>query len=169
MDRRCYTSRNMIRVSQQYIWSVVFSVFFLILVIMGAIILDTEARIAWVDLTTVDYLIMLLASWRLTRLFVYDNITRFVREQFKDVVKVGRGYRLETPKTGPRRLLSELFDCPWCTSIWTSTVVVFLYLLTEFAVFPFVLLGMSAIVSFLQIGTNLLGHSAERAKQQSEL
>lgn len=159
----------MIRVSEQYFWSFVFSVFFLILVIMGAIILDTEARIEWVDLTMVDYLIMLLASWRLTRLFVYDAITRFVREQFKDVVKVGRGYRLETPKKGPRRLLAELLECPWCTSVWTSSVVVFLYLLTEYAVFPFVLLGLSAVVSFLQIGSNLLGHSAERAKQQSEL
>ena len=159
----------MIRVSQQYIWSAVFSVFFLILVIMGAIILDTESRIEWVDLTMVDYFIMLLASWRLTRLFVYDNITRFVREQFKDVVKVGRGYRLETPKSGPRRLLSELFDCPWCTSIWTRTIVVFLYLLTEYAIFPFVLLGLSAVASFLQISTNLIGYSAERAKQQSEL
>jgi len=146
----------------------VFSVFFLILVIMGAIILETEARLAWAELTTFDYIIMLLASWRLTRLFVYDNITRFVREQFKDVVKVGRGYRLETPKSGPRRLLSELFECPWCTSVWTSTIVVFLYLLTEYAVFPFVLLGLSAVASFLQISTNWLGHNAERAKQQNE-
>lgn len=145
-----------------------FSVFFLILVIMGAIILETEARLAWAELTTFDYIIMLLASWRLTRLFVYDNITRFVREQFKDVVKVGRGYRLETPKSGPRRLLSELFECPWCTSVWTSTIVVFLYLLTEYAVFPFVLLGLSAVASFLQISTNWLGHNAERAKQQNE-
>jgi hypothetical protein len=158
----------MIRVSQQYFWSFVFSVFFLILVIMGAIILETEARLAWAELTTFDYIIMLLASWRLTRLFVYDNITRFVREQFKDVVKVGRGYRLETPKSGPRRLLSELFECPWCTSVWTSTIVVFLYLLTEYAVFPFVLLGLSAVASFLQISTNWLGHNAERAKQQNE-
>jgi len=159
----------MIRISQQYFWSFVFSVFFVILVIMGAIILETEARLDWVDLTTVDYVIMLLASWRLTRLFVYDNITRFVREQFLDVVKAGRGYRLETPKAGPRRLLADLFSCPWCMSIWTSAIVVFLYLITEYAVFPFVLLGLSAIVSFLQIGTNLLGHSAERAKQQNEL
>jgi hypothetical protein len=159
----------MIRVSQQYIWSVVFSVFFLILVIMGAIILETEARLDWVDLTTFDYVIMLLASWRLTRLFVYDSLTRFLREQFMDVVKVGRGHRLETPKSGPRRLLSELFACPWCMSVWTSTVVVFLYMLTAYAVFPLVLLGLSAVVAFLQIGTNLMGHNAERAKNQSEL
>jgi hypothetical protein len=148
----------MIRISQQYFWSFVFSVFFVILVIMGAIILETEARLDWVDLTTVDYVIMLLASWRLTRLFVYDNITRFVREQFLDVVKAG-----------PRRLLADLFACPWCMSIWTSALVVFLYVLTEYAVFPLVLLGLSAVVSFLQIGTNLLGHNAERAKQQNEL
>jgi len=159
----------MIRISQQYFWSVVFSLFFVVLVVMGAIILETEARLDWIDLTIVDYIIMLLASWRLTRLFVYDNITRFLREQFLDVVKVGRGYRLETPKAAPRRLLAELFACPWCMSIWTSAIVVFLYLITEYAVFPFVLLGLSAIVSFLQIGTNLLGHSAERAKQQNEL
>ena len=136
---------------------------------MGAIILETEARIAWVDLTMVDYLIMLLASWRLTRLFVYDTLTRFIREQFLDVVKVGRGYKLEQPKAGPRRLLSELFSCPWCMSVWTSAFVVFIYMLTAYAVFPFALLGLSAVVSFLQIGTNLLGHTAERAKKQSEL
>jgi hypothetical protein len=159
----------MIRVSQQYFWSVVFSLFFLVLLVMGAIILETEARVGWMDLTVVDYLIMLLASWRLTRLFVYDNITRFLREQFLDVVKVGRGYRLEIPKAGPRRLLADLFACPWCMSIWTSALVVFLYVLTEYAVFPLVLLGLSAVVSFLQIGTNLLGHNAERAKQQNEL
>jgi len=159
----------MIRVSEQYFWSVVFSVFFLILVVMGAIILETESRLLWSELTTFDYVIMLLASWRLTRLFVYDSITRFLREQFMDVVKAGRGYRLERPKTGPRRLLAELFSCPWCTSIWTSSFVVFVYMLTEYSVLPFVLLGMSAVVSVLQIGTNLLGHNAERAKQQSEL
>lgn len=136
---------------------------------MGAIILETEARIDWIDLTVVDYIIMLLASWRLTRLFVYDGLTRFLREQFMDVVKVGRGYRLQTPKNGPRRLLADLFACPWCMSIWTSSIVVFIYMLTSYAVFPFVLLGMSAVVSFLQVGTNLVGHNAERAKKMSEM
>lgn len=146
-----------------------FSVFFLLLVVMGAIILETEARLDWMGLGVFDYTIMLLASWRLTRLFVYDNITRFIREQFLDVVKVGRGYKLETPKAGPRRLLAELFQCPWCTSVWTSAFVVFVYMLTPYAVFPLVLLGLSAVASFLQISTNLIGHNAERTKQQNEL
>lgn len=159
----------MIRVSEQYFWSFVFSMFFLILVIMGAIILETEAYIAWNEFTAFDYLIVTLATWRLTRLFVYDNITRFIREQFMDVVKSGRGYRLEKPKTGPRRLLAELFTCPWCSSVWAATIVLFLYLITPYAVFPLAILALSAIASFLQILTNLVGHNAERARKQGEL
>ena len=157
----------MIRVSDQYIWSFVFSIFFLVLAVMGAIIIETEAYIAWHDFTTFDYLILTLATWRLTRLFVYDGITRFIREQFYDVKKVGRGYRLEKPKTGPRRLLADLFSCPWCISIWAGAVTLFLYLLTPYAIFPLAILALSAVASFLQILTNLVGHNAERVKRQN--
>ncbi len=136
---------------------------------MGAIILDTEAYIAWHDFTAFDYIILTLATWRVTRLMTHDSITRFVREQFMDIVKVGRGYRLEKPKTGPRRLLAELFSCPWCASIWAGTCVLFVYLLTPYAVFPLAILALSAAVSFIQVLTNLLVNNAERAKKQSEV
>ncbi|NCO61872.1 hypothetical protein GW879_00250, partial [Candidatus Kaiserbacteria bacterium] len=54
----------MIRITDQYFWNLVFSIFFLILIIMGAIILDTEARIPYEELTIVDFTLMTLASWR---------------------------------------------------------------------------------------------------------
>lgn len=159
----------MIRVSDHYFWSFVFSVFFLILITMAAIILETEAYKTWNEFVLFDYLIVTLATWRLTRLMVYDNITRFVREQFLDVVKSGRGFRLEKPKSGPKRLLAELFSCPWCFSVWSAFVVLFLYVWTPYAVFPLAIMALSAVASFLQITTNLLGHNAERAKKQNEL
>jgi hypothetical protein len=159
----------MIRVSDQYIWNAVFSAFFLVLIIMGAIILETESRIPYTELTLIDYALVTLAAWRLVRLFIYDVITRFFREQFMDVVKVGRGYRLEKPKSGPRRTIADLLTCPWCFGVWTTAMVLFFYLITPYAVFPVVLLALSAVASSLQIGANLLGHSAERARQQSEL
>jgi hypothetical protein len=158
----------MIRISDHYVWSFVFSMFFAALLIMAAIILDTEARIEWVNLTLIDYTIMALATWRLTRLFVYDTITRFVREQFMDVVKIGRGFRLETPKRGPRRVLSELFQCPWCTGVWCAFLVVFFYQITDYAVLPLTLLAIAAVASFLQLLSNLVGHRAEQVKQQNE-
>ena len=154
----------MIRVSDQYFWNVIFSVFFVILVILGAIILDTESRIPLTNLTWVDYLLITLATWRLVRLFVYDAITKFFREQFWDVVKVGRGYKLEKPKTGPRRTLADLLSCPWCFGTWAAAMVTFLYLITPYAVFPTILLAISAVATFLQLVANLVGNKAELLK-----
>ncbi len=157
----------MIRVTDQYFWNFVFALFFLLLVVMGAIILDTEARIDLVDLELVDYVLITLASWRLTRLFVYDVITKFIREQFWDVKKVGRGFQLEKPETGPRRTLADLLGCPWCFGTWATATVIFFYLITPYAVFPVVILALSAVAALLQIFSNLVGHKAEKAKSEN--
>jgi hypothetical protein len=151
----------MIRVSDQYFWNFVFSVFFLILIVLGAIILETESRILLTELSVVDYTLITLATWRLVRLFVYDAVTKFFREQFWDVVKVGRGYRLEKPKSGPRRTIADLLSCPWCFGVWAAALVVFCYLITPYAVFPIILLAISAVASFLQVLSNLVGNAAE--------
>ena len=158
----------MLRVSDQYFWSFVFSMFFLTLVVMGAIILESVSRIRLDELSLTDYILITLASWRLTRLFVYDNITKFIREQFWDVVKAGKGFKLEKPKVGPRRTLADLFSCPWCFGIWASAMTMFFYLLTPYAVFPVALLAVAAVASFLQILSNLVGHKAEQARIQNE-
>ena len=114
----------MIRITDQYFWNFVFTIFFLILVVMGAIILETESRIRLTELSLTDYVLVTLASWRLTRLFVYDAITKFFREQFWDVVKVGKGFSLEKPKVGPRRTIADLLSCVWCFGLWASSTVI---------------------------------------------
>jgi hypothetical protein len=155
----------MIRITDQYFWNVVFLLFFVLLVIMGAIILETESRISITDLELTDYVLITLASWRLTRLFVYDGVTKFLREQFWDLKKSGRGYKLEKPKVGPRRTLADLFDCPWCFGTWAAASVTFFYLITSYAVFPVVVLAIAGVATFLQIFTNLVGNKAEQLKQ----
>ncbi len=158
----------MIRVTDQYFWNFVFLVFFSILVVMATIILEGEARLKLNELTMVDFTLMTLATWRLTRLFVYDAITKFFREQFWDVVKVGKGFALEKPKFGPRRTLADLLSCAWCFGMWAAASVIFFYLLTPFAIFPIMLLAMGAVASLLQIISNLIGHKAEQLKNQNE-
>lgn len=157
----------MIRITDQYFWNFVFTAFFLILVVMGSIILETESRILFTDLSLTDYVLITLASWRLTRLFVYDLITKFFREQFWDVVKVGRGHQLEKPKGGARRTLADLMDCPWCFGVWATAMVTFFYLITPYAVFPVVMLALSAVATFLQLTSNLIGHKAEQLKKEN--
>jgi hypothetical protein len=151
----------MLRVTDQYFWNFVFTVFFVILIVMGTIILETESRLPLASLSLTDYVLLTLASWRLTRLFVYDTVTKFIREQFWDVKKVGKGYQLEKPKTGPRRTLADLFDCPWCVGVWVSASVIFFYLLTSYMIFPVVLLAVSAVATFLQLLSNLIGNQTE--------
>ena len=156
------------RVTDQYFWNFVFTVFFLILVTLAAIILETESRVRVSELSFVDFALMTLATWRLTRLFVYDAITKFFREQFWDVVKVGKGYALEKPKVGPRRTLADLLSCPWCFGTWAAAMVIFFYLITPYAVYPVLLLAISAVATFLQLLSNLVGHKAETAKLKNE-
>lgn len=158
----------MLRITDQYFWNFVFSLFFIVLIVMGAIILETEARIPLSDLELVDYVLITLATWRVVRLFVYDAITKFFREQFWDLKKVGRGYQLEKPKVGPRRTVADLLSCPWCIGVWASATVTFFYLVTPYAVFPTILLALSSAATFLQILSNLVGHKAEQAKLENE-
>lgn len=141
-------------------------VFFLVLVVMGAIILETESRIPLFELSLTDYILLTLATWRLTRLFVYDAVTKFIREQFWNVKKVGKGYQLEKPKTGPRRTLADLFDCPWCVGVWVAATVTFFYLLTPYMIFPVAFLAISAVATFLQLLSNLVGNRAEQLKRE---
>ena len=156
------------RVTDQYFWNFVFSVFFLILIVMGAIILETESRVRFAELSTMDFVLMTLATWRLTRLMIYDTVTKFVREQFWDVVKVGKSYALEKPPTGPRRTIADLLSCPWCFGVWAAAIIIFFYLITPYAVYPILLLAVSAVASFLQILSNLVGHKAEYLKNQND-
>ena len=158
----------MIRITDQYFWNVVFGIFFVILVVMGAIILETEARIPYTELTFTDFALITLATWRLIRLFVYDAITKFLREQFYDLKKVGKGMVLEKPKFGPRRTLADLLSCPWCFGMWAAATVTFFYLLTPYAYYITIFLAISAVASFLQILTNMVGWQAEKLKMEVE-
>jgi Protein of unknown function (DUF1360) len=158
----------MLRITDQYFWNFVFSIFFLALVAMAAIILESESRIRLNELVLADYVLITLASWRLTRLFVYDAITKFFREQFWDLKKVGKGFALEKPKIGPRRTLADLLSCPWCFGVWATAMVTFLYLISSYMVYPVLILALSGVATFLQLLSNLVGHKAEQLKQEVE-
>ena len=156
----------MIRITDQYFWNFVFSVFFVLLIGMGAIVLETETRIKYTDLTLTDFALITLATTRLVRLFTYDSATKWLREQFYDVKKVGKGYVLEKPKYGPRRTLADLFSCPWCMSVWMAALVVFCYLITPYAYYATILLSISSVATFLQLLTNMVGWQADKLEQE---
>ncbi len=156
------------RITDQYFWNIVFTVFFLILIGMGSIILEGEAAMRMRELKVHEYMLIALATFRLTRLFVYDKITAFFREQFFDVVETKNGLTLTKPGYGPRRTLADLVTCPWCFGMWASATVIFFYLLTPYAYFPVLVLALGGIGSLLQIVANMIGWKAEQLKADVE-
>jgi Protein of unknown function (DUF1360). len=161
-------SCSMIRITDQYFWNFVFSLFFLCLVFMGTVILDSEAYKPYSELTVLDLALIALASHRLIRLFVYDVVTKWFREQFYDVKELKTKVTLHKPATGPRRTIIELMNCPWCFGVWITALVTFCYLLTPLAFYPVLLLALASVATTLQLFTNWLGHSAERAKRLTD-
>jgi hypothetical protein len=74
-----------------------------------------------------------LAAFRLTRLIVFEKITEFIRNPFFDESIEKDEYGNEevyfTPKTsGLKGWMGELLSCHWCTGIWVSIFLYFLYL-----------------------------------------
>jgi len=158
----------MLRITDQYLWNFVFSVFFLGLTITGAIILETEGYRPIQNFTAIDFILVTLATFRLIRRFIYDLISKFIREQFYDAKKSGKQVILEKPAHGPRRTLADLLTCPWCFGIWVAAMVVFLYALTPYAYYFVLFLAIAGVATFLQLLSNMIGNRAERFKNQDE-
>lgn len=135
-------------------WNIALSVFFASLVVCGVVYLAVTDRIT-PDIPVPELFLLALAIFRLVRLFTYDAITSFIREW------TGRG-----SAGSLRSALDALINCPWCTGLWFSAVVVFGYLITPYAWPVILILALAAIGSFFQVLSNLVGWHAEGKKKE---
>ncbi|KON89400.1 sporulation protein [Sporosarcina globispora] len=88
------------------------------------------------DITPMELVILTLASFRLTRLIVFDKITEFLRRPFlEEVEEKDENGEIEVywvVKEGRvRGFFGELLSCYWCTGVWSA---LFLYALYYFYV-----------------------------------
>lgn len=152
----------MIRITDQYFWNVVFLFFYLCLLTMASIILNSGAYIPIEKLSLYDVTLIALASQRLIRLFVYDNITKFFREQFyvAQVSKTGEVV-LFKPERGPRRTIVDLLTCVWCFGLWATSVVAFFYMLTPWAAFPVLILALASVATVFQNISRLIANKID--------
>jgi hypothetical protein len=156
------------RITDQYFWNVIFLGFFVVLVFLATIILDTESWKTFDTLTLFDFFIMTLASFRVVRAVIYDKIFAFFREQFYDAVEQKGSVLLVKPEKGPRRTLADLLSRPWCFGVWASAMVVFFYMFTPLSFYPTLLLAIAGLATFLQLLSNLVGWKAEQTKMDVE-
>lgn len=137
-----------------HIWNTLLSLFFAALVLVAVWWLFTTKRIFY-DVPVRDLLLISLATFRLVRLFTYDVITKFIRDWFTN------------SKTNSfAHTLGELLNCPWCTGLWFSFLVVFAYFATPYAWPIIILLALAGLASFFMTLSNLIGWMAEEKKNE---
>jgi len=107
------------------------------------------------EITFLELMILGLSSFRLTRLFVFDKITAFIRDIFIDEVEEvdekGKTEIYLVPKPGLiKGFIGELLSCYWCTGVWASIFLCSLYLLFPSVAIPVLLVlsvsGLAAII-----------------------
>lgn len=107
------------------------------------------------EISLIQLAVLILAVFRLTRLFMYDTITEFIRKPFLSITseynEEGELINfIEYKGSGLRRWIGMLLSCYWCVGIWSSMIIIGLfYFLPSF--FPLILVlavaGGSAILS----------------------
>lgn len=152
----------------QNFWNFIFTIFF-IGVGFAALWYMREARGGYlVSVPPFDTLLMALASFRVTRLVVYDKIARWFRELFatkREFSRDGRAWvEVVAPPRGFRHTVYDLLQCPWCIGIWSSLIVVFCYFIYPWAWSVIFFLAVAGAGSFIQIIANAIGWRAENLK-----
>jgi len=98
--------------------------------------------------------VLALASYRLTRLLVYDKVLNFIRDYITQ----------STKESGFIKSSQYFLTCPWCAGVWMSLFIITLYLATDYGKFLAYILAISGIASFVHITITLLGWIAEERK-----
>lgn len=103
-----------------------------------------------------DALLMALAAFRITRLVVYDKISRWFRDLFAHA------------ETGVMRTIRDLLACPWCIGFWSALVIVVAYFIFPWAWSVIFFLAVAGVGSLMQLYANQVGWRAENLKLDAQ-
>ncbi len=107
------------------------------------------------DIPVWDWIIMSLATYRLTRVMVYDRIFKF----FRDFVRAN-------DRMGLMISLKTMITCPWCAGVWAALVVFLFQYFVPYGNLLNYLLSISGVGSFILVISNLAGLKTEKAQTE---
>lgn len=101
-----------------------------------------------------DFIILILASFRITHLIVFDKITSFFRKPFLSITyeEDASGVIEESTQikgTGIRYFIGSLLSCYWCVGVWVALGVVGVYFIVPSSypiLIVFAVAGAAAII-----------------------
>lgn len=101
-----------------------------------------------VDITRMTFkeaLIIVLATYRMTRIVVFEKIFKYLR----DVLRRREDYYLIGT-------LSSIITCPWCAGVWVTLIIIVFYYLVPYGVLLVYVLALAGVASMVILLSNLL-------------
>ncbi len=102
-----------------------------------------------------DIVLMSIATYRLTRILVFDKIFKLFRDFLKSRDNLSVFY-----------VIREIITCPWCAGVWVALIVTAIYFMVPFGDIFIILLTISGIASFLVVSVNFIGLSTEEKQHK---
>ena len=118
-------------------------VYFILLIIVAALVESEDVDIS--EIKTKDLIIMMLATYRLTRIVVFEKIFKF----FRDFVKA----RTKHPLLNTLRFI---ITCPWCMGVWMALIVVLLFFVIPYGKIIVYIMGIAGVASFFIMLANYM-------------
>ena len=107
------------------------------------------------NITVWNWVIIVLATFRLTRMILYDRIFKFLRDIIKPFSRKGIIVSLRS-----------LFTCPWCAGVWVAMIVFALDQLIPYGELLVYLLAIAAVATSIQLITGLLSLEIEKRERK---
>jgi hypothetical protein len=121
------------------------------------------------ELSWITYLMLILASYRLTHLIVFDKITEFIRKPFmtKKEIKTEQGIEL---KDVPKNMFGYLLNCYWCAGVWSAILIGGGYLLCPKVASVIVLIlsiagGQCILETFVGVNLKKVSYYSKKSTQ----
>jgi len=106
------------------------------------------------ELTFKQALLIILASYRMTRILVFEKIFKY----FRDVLKKREDlFVLGT--------IHSMITCPWCAGVWVTLIIIAFYFMVPYGVLLVYVLALAGLASMLILVSNLLHMYTERRQR----
>ena len=134
---------------QQKTWNFWATLFFIGCFVALGYSLDYKG-ITFEDFNLGNITLMILATYRLTRILVFDKIFKLFRDFFRTHQRLYVFY-----------VIKEIITCPWCAGVWVALTIIGFWFLIPFGEFFIILLAISGVASFIVILVNFYGLQVE--------
>jgi hypothetical protein len=106
------------------------------------------------DLTMKEAVLVILATYRMTRILVFEKILKHFRDALK---KRENLYVIGT--------IHSMVTCPWCAGVWVTLFIIVFYFLVPYGPLLVYVLALAGLASMVILVSNLLHMYTERRQR----